>query len=684
MSRSPTLSPKFAQDRPLSELDSDDEKMDTSDWDIYGDYARDSMYASKRFSQAAKRASRLQSPEADGSLSTEYSALAAARKSLEGRSSPLAKSDPRPPKLEIDTGLKTPTGPAQAAAPSPIEGFTGRSLATELRLRIQRERAEAPTDSSPHPPEPSIVIQSPSVPAFNVIADDSDDYEQTQNGAVDNTSDITPTESLHEADSRVTSEAGHTPLESEDPATSIRLHTPHSDDTINFRSASPDELKAASLSTSLMESPMPLEDTPKMADSLPVPDSPEDLAAPPIRPPRRAPSPAPLSPSLGPPKPPGWPTDLNPPSSPWTPGSPASPHSVEATRSAVEAVKSTPEGRRPRGLTLVGKMESDLSAAKGPVPISFMIGGPGIPQTMPSMPKIMSNGVGLGFPTGRNSPVMPEARARSPLSPAPMSIPDDIANIRHVPSKYPAPARSVTQPQPDPSELAIAGPRPGFLAARPRSRSFSSAMFKGSRSESSSSLSKDAPPLPATPSTNSKSRSIFARKMSTPTVSTKSPVLSTGSTTPMLHPNTSTPSLPPSARSSSFSFSSKISKTPKKGSRALPSPVSHRDFEDTVNASGMDFELVQPKKLSSAPQSPASLMSPSSPGSMSGLRGEVDRMTISSSNTSLASRLLVETDEWGFLKDQSVTPEIYQSRSAAGDHRAVEQKWVGRPSPGQC
>jgi hypothetical protein len=62
----------------------------------------------------------------------------------------------------------------------------------------------------------------------------------------------------------------------------------------------------------------------------------------------------------------------------------------------------------------------------------------------------------------------------------------------------------------------------------------------------------------------------------------------------------------------------------------------------------------------------------------------VDRMTISSSNTSLASRLLVETDEWGFLKDQSVTPEIYQSRSAAGDHRAVEQKWVGQSSPEWC
>ena len=112
----------------------------------------------------------------------------------------------------------------------------------------------------------------------------------------------------------------------------------------------------------------------------------------------------------------------------------------------------------------------------------------------------------------------------------------------------------------------------------------------------------------------------------------------------------------PSGRSSSFSFSSKSFKTPRKtSSRALPSPVSHKDFEDTVQADGMDFALVKPT-----------------------LETPTDKcLTIVSGSSSRSLRVpLPETDEWGFLKERSPTPEIFQSRSAPEDHRAVEQKWV--------
>jgi len=126
-----------------------------------------------------------------------------------------------------------------------------------------------------------------------------------------------------------------------------------------------------------------------------------------------------------------------------------------------------------------------------------------------------------------------------------------------------------------------------------------------------------------------------------------------------MHSNDSIPSLAlPSARSSSFSFSSKSSKPPRNVSRSLANPVSHKDFEETVQADGMDFELVKPT-----------------------LDAPIDnRLTIVSGSSSGSFRApLPETDEWGFLKEKSPTPEIFQSRSAPGDHRIAEQKWVWIP-----
>ncbi|RXK39913.1 hypothetical protein M231_02847 [Tremella mesenterica] len=96
------------------------------------------------------------------------------------------------------------------------------------------------------------------------------------------------------------------------------------------------------------------------------------------------------------------------------------------------------------------------------------------------------------------------------------------------------------------------------------------------------------------------------RKRPTPISKTSTSAISTFSNSSFQPPPSSTSTFfsnessnslpPPSARSSSFSFSSKSSRTPRKSVRALPSPVSYKDFEDTVKENGMDFELVQPKK----------------------------------------------------------------------------------------
>jgi hypothetical protein len=111
----------------------------------------------------------------------------------------------------------------------------------------------------------------------------------------------------------------------------------------------------------------------------------------------------------------------------------------------------------------------------------------------------------------------------------------------------------------------------------------------------------------------------------------------------------------------------------------LPSPVSHKDYaEETVKADGMDFELVQPRKMSlSASESLSLEDGVNESSSDAGLEG-LTAMKSQSSSGSLGAGLkaLPETDEWGFLKEKSPTPEIFTKRSAAGDHRVAEQKWV--------
>jgi hypothetical protein len=139
-------------------------------------------------------------------------------------------------------------------------------------------------------------------------------------------------------------------------------------------------------------------------------------------------------------------------------------------------------------------------------------------------------------------------------------------------------------------------------------------------------------------------------------------------------------SVTPSARSSSVGL--KPPKNVRKTSQTLmmPSPVSHKDFaEDTVQENGLAFELVQPKRS-------GSLLSPSDVSVASHSSASADdhsglqrKSTLGSmlSSTSIGSRApLPETDEWGFLKDESPVPEIFQRRAAPEGHRATEQRWL--------
>lgn len=123
----------------------------------------------------------------------------------------------------------------------------------------------------------------------------------------------------------------------------------------------------------------------------------------------------------------------------------------------------------------------------------------------------------------------------------------------------------------------------------------------------------------------------------------------------------------------------------RKASNTIPTPspaaVSHTDFaEETVKADGLDFEIIQPKRNNGllSPDSP-SLQLHSDTEHVGKERPGMSRSDTNKSNVSAASGRslpLPETDEWGFLKDQSPTPEMFQSRNAANDHRVAEGKWV--------
>ena len=703
--------------------DGNDDNDDEEDWDIYGQYARESMYAPlARHSLAARRASKLSKKEiARESMATfdAVGAVNAAREALEGGKLPVhgLPSSPKDDTLDPQTPKQLNGGPFS----SPLNGPTpGRSVAMDLRLRIQREREAE--NANIDEMESSRRVRSSSIPprlAAGPISTSRRGSEEHQETG----STVDSHKSSPESTSRTDPDQSIAP-ESEESVDTI-LETPAATDTMTFPSAGesqegsqidsvdsvdPSEPMPATLLASPVElDPSRLETTLKLEAPATI-KPPEELAVDPI--PSRSVSPFGTT-SLTPGPPPNAIINKHI-HAPWSPDSPASPHSITATRQAVEAVRSVSEGGgRPRGLTLVGRIDADLRVARGPVPITFVIGD------AESGVASRTHGLGLGLPppnatNGRTSPVTPEQRSRSPLSgagpPPPPPMPDDLENIRSVPSRFPTPKRSFTTPiSPEaipPTVDAAAGPRPGFFAARPRSRSFGAAMAKAVgriKKETPPTISTEAlptistadlPPVPSvgSPSSPGSSRRKFlggsgTGRNSPRGTSPATPQPLSGTVSHHSTPGASTtsirgeeaPSLPTeSARSSSFSFSSKTTKTPRKASRALPSPVSHKDFEDTVNAGGMDFELVQPKRT--FPLSPTAIntLGLTSPVS---LCEDVDKATLASASSmnSLSSRATVpDTDEWGFIKEKSVTPEIFQSRSAPVDHRAAEVKWVSK------
>lgn len=646
------------------------------------------MYGPKRISMGQKRASH--APKNTAPLpevhrfSVDVGAVHAARAALQTS----------PPAVDGEETVVNSQGgvPPVINAKSPNRATAaGQSLATQLRLKIQlRENEAAIAESEEGLPSTGITRSDQILPAFTVTTDDTDTSLDEIDTA--DTSIVSPDVTSQDVDVHDESTDGHLPSES---STFIESPDPPKEMTFTAPSPPPVSPKKHTLGLtrghSLLASPIPLE----QSDTEAAPSQPSSPAF------ERRPSLIPLpSPSLNPPHPPLHSPSLSPnlPRPAWSPHSPSSPHSVAATRQAVDAVN-TPEGKRSRGLTLVGRMDADLGAAKGPVPITFVVGG----AEIPGAPGPRLDSIGLGMPSS-----MAEEIGRSD-SPGLPEFPDRLADIRNSPSRFPMPPkpmRSVTTPVPPVPATATANrsaippttPAPVERPSRPRSRSFSAAFTRSSsraKNANTAPLSistASPPPLPSmiSPalSTTSK-RSFFSRKSSapspaihptppqSPSVATMPASVSSASTQilsrPTIHSNDSSRSLGlpnPPARSSNFSFTSKSSpKTTR--TLQLASPVSHKDFaEETVKADGMDFEIVQPRSITSMSASEEG-------GNGSGLER---KNTLGSLASSSSLRALPETDEWGYLKDRSPVPEIFGGRVGAGKNREGEQKWVRHSS----
>ncbi|WVQ99720.1 hypothetical protein IAU59_006862 [Kwoniella sp. CBS 9459] len=779
---SSTSSPEQQQSRPFSsgifegdgrqhhgsdedgDANDDDADFDEDEWDIYDQYGRDSMYGpakrislaiqQRRLSRAAKTASKVPSPlnlthNLSGTATSDSElgsgGLSATRS--EGRPEPKGEefrlpsatrshrpipspsssqdddeviqlaeeADQSTPKLPSMITPTTPSQPAFAKSDYPTVPTGGDhkiagSVATQLRLRIMREREQEKHEGQDNSSQ-DVAIGSainPSLATRNGAETEQSNPDVStagpaQEAAIEN--DRTHPDQPHSP--RLAEKASIEGSQSSEESTA--LVTPQPPESVTFTAPSPStsERNIASMvkstsGRSLLASPIPL-DEPEVRVSIShngIISAPALVPPPPIT---HSPN---LSPNLS--------------QVPWAPGSPSSPHSVAATRQAVDVARSASEGKRPRGLTLVGRMETDLLAAKGPVPITFLVNGPGMPTIppLPTPPPSTREPIGLGLPSshGRSSPALlhDQRRATSPLA-SPV-LPDEFepSNQASPFPPHPHPVRSATSPVPPTTPSTpgndLAKPSPPFMGGRPRARSFSASVAKtlgvGKKESPTLSINTGAtvPPVPsiASPipqSAQSTKRSFFGSRKSSLAPQTPPPpaspsglsrVSASGSTvtvntqqTPsMHHSNDSTPSIlpPPSARSGSFSFTStKGSKTPRKTSRALPSPVSHKDYaEETIKAEGLNFELIQPRKPSGALLSPIGDVpsSPSSDGHGQSASELARKGTMVSQNSSSSLRPLPETDEWGFLKDRSPVPEIFQSRSAPGDHRVIEQKWL--------
>ncbi|UOH83298.1 hypothetical protein LQV05_006023 [Cryptococcus neoformans] len=615
------LSPSLPLDREESEYDSD------RSWDIYGDYARESMYGP--LMKIGER-----SPS-----------------SARGCGSPLHRAAGWSSEGEVDDeNVKEKVVDALRSAQAVV---TPEEVQEAKELKVDETTPRVPDYPSPITPS-----------AFNI-------FEETPKNPV--------------AESQTSEEASSgEAVQASVAAEPIEMVKTSS--------------KCSSTNSFSVVTPVSEKDDPHSShrDIVPIPTP----AFIPLRHPNSSPSPSlsqfPFpSPSLN---------------SSWMPSSPSSPHSIAATRSAVEASRDRrQEGRKSKGLTLVGRMNGDLSSSHGPVPITFLVNKDGIPMAVP-MPhgdqSAGAPGIGLGLPLPNQ-----EKRVISPLA-SPVNLETSTMPAQIHP---PAPSRSFTEPTTRMTSPTISSSLSGhntlqdempIPSMRPRSRSFSSSVAKtlgvGRKSSTPSALSINTSTSQGslTPSPNlqqSNHRKLLKSSFG-PSITSHSPqsphspgmsFLSRGnsvkdSVVPLIQP-------PASAQSATFPVSSKTSKssrsTKKMSSRALPSPVSHKDFaEVTVKADGMDFELIHPQKSSFSPTGSPNLdtvyrtSSSEFQGQRNAPKGVVEdlkrRPTMGSSSSAYSSRALYDTDEWGFLKEKSPTPEIFQSRSAPSDHRAIESKWL--------
>ncbi|WVQ77904.1 hypothetical protein IAR50_007610 [Cryptococcus sp. DSM 104548] len=680
-------SPDLLAHRPSS---SEDYESDRS-WDIYGDYARESMYgplgniARHSARMAAGAGETLGLPKgkprrwssgtgSGGDEGEESGSEAVDEVTARGRTWAALQGDQ-------ESKEHTPEGERGDLYPSPItpSGFDIKEppmTATELRLKLLNEdsssRVSSPIPDAEwvNPSEPDHSITA-SIDSFHTAPHTSEEGPESRGGTV------VPSEYSHQA---------------------------------------PEMTKSSSEGSQiLLASPLPIEDLHSLSghssqsDQFPTPR----VSSTP-RHPNFSPNHSPYySPHLSP-----NPSPHASPVPPWAPGSPSSPHSVDATRTAlVKSRDSKRDGKRPRGLTLVGRMDNDLRAANGPVPITFLVNGEGfpIPPPLPTPSTALPGpgtsgreGIGLGLPGQGQS--LGERRASSPLA-SPQNVKSPKPPTRSVtapitPIQTPTPQpgtyhakQSHSQPTSRTQSRQAAGideelQSPKAPAARPRSRSFSSSVARtlgvGRKASTPSALSISSAnehgslpsPLPQPQSATLK-KSFRSKSSLAPTLQSSPPHSPAKSTLSRASNNNdsvlSLPLPPPSASSStSFSFPSKSSKGARKTSRALPSPVSHKDFlEETVKADGMDFELVQPKKPLFSPTSP-SFESDLTSGGGSGDEGPKAVQGSIRSGTSAGGglKVMAETDEWGFLKDRSPTPEIFMSRNAASEYRAIEGKWL--------
>jgi hypothetical protein len=700
---------------------------------------------------------------------------------------------------------------AKAISTSPTtrtEGMEGRSIATELRMKIQKEREEealreeeqdgqgeikppvpprsasrsAPSGSSEITRSP-VPVASPALFITNTDNDSDDDdvacaEEQDGDIAQSNEHDIQAPTANDTIAKEVSTDHG-------DEQEVAERETPIAPNQSNEKVLE-EAPKEKAEDKVLLASPIPLEETRSSQITVPTPTtsrSPSISVDPPAETPTPTQERSMYSPTLDLPNanmidlPPRLSPDMRTrdgAGSPWSPSSPASPHSVTATRHAVQVGRSVSEGQ-PSGSakmpTLVGKTEGSLLGSKGPVPITFLVDGAGIHRSSPSPAPVAREGLGLGMPStslmGRISPVnsspgvgvgsfTPNARraATSPLagseSPRPHILGPDPDSRFPAPNPLPTPeVRQTYTPVTAPvsPEMSNTARMSAIYPRKTRSRSFGAtmarAMGRGKKDKEKdkvpdiplsidtksaqngngnglrsappigglsianmpppspgSSFSSHMPPSPGG-STHTQTRHEWKRaespisirngevppprRPSAPAIVHSAP---TAPGPPVLPPPVHLDDLPPpipltkattidSQKSLSPTLHQVQSRTPSfnsKKKQSSPAGISHTDFaEATIKANGLDFEIIQPrpKRDLLSPVSTTSPLLEERPG-MS--RSDTTRSDVS--GMSARSLPLPETDEWGFLKDSSPTPEMYMSRNMGSDHRVAEGKWV--------